>query len=62
MSMTRRNFIQSLGAVAGVEAVHRTTQALGLAGKDEARAASPDLPVLGAHLAASAIHKRAMGR
>ena len=44
MSMTRRNFIQSLGAVAGVEAVHRTMQALGLSGMGEAHAASPDLP------------------
>ena len=44
MRMTRRNFIQSLGAVAGVEAVHRTMQALGLSGIDEARAAAPDLP------------------
>ena len=43
MSMTRRNFIQSLGAVAGVEAVHRTMQALGLAGVGEAAAATPDL-------------------
>ena len=44
MSMTRRNFIQSLGAVAGVEAVHRTMQALGLSGMGEALAAAPDLP------------------
>ena len=44
MSMTRRNFIQSLGAVAGVEAVHRTMQALGLSGTGEARAAAPGLP------------------
>ena len=44
MNMTRRNFIQSLGAVAGVEAVHRTMQALGLSGTSEAHAASPDLP------------------
>jgi len=44
MNMTRRNFIQSLGAVAGVEAVHRTMQVLGLSGTSEARAASPDLP------------------
>ncbi len=44
MSMTRRNFIQSLGAVAGVEAVHRTMQALGLSGVGEAHAAAPDLP------------------
>ncbi len=44
MSMTRRFFIQALGAVAGVEAVHRTMQALGLSGTSEAHAASPDLP------------------
>ena len=44
MSMTRRNFIQSLGAVAGIEAVHRTMEALGLAGMGTARAAAPDLP------------------
>ena len=44
MTMTRRNFIQSLGAVAGVEAVHRTMQALGLSGMGEALAAAPDLP------------------
>ena len=44
MNMTRRNFIQSLGAVAGVEAVHRTMQALGLSGMGDALAAAPDLP------------------
>ena len=44
MSMTRRNFIQSLGAVAGVEAVYRTMQALGLSGAGEVYAATPDLP------------------
>ncbi len=44
MSMTRRDFIQSLGAVAGVEAVYRTMQALGLSGAGEAHAATPDLP------------------
>ena len=44
MTMTRRNFIQSLGAVAGVEAVYRTMQALGLSGAGEAHAAILDLP------------------
>ena len=44
MSMTRRDFIQSLGAVAGVEAVYRTMQALGLSGAGEAHAATLDLP------------------
>ena len=44
MSMTRRNFIQSLGAVAGIEAVHRTMEALGLAGMSTVSAAAPDLP------------------
>ena len=44
MKMTRRNFIQSLGAVAGVEAVHRTMQALGLAGAGAAHASAIDLP------------------
>ena len=44
MSMTRRDFIQSLGAVAGVEAVYRTMQALGLSGAGEAHAAPLDLP------------------
>ena len=44
MNMTRRNFIQSLGAVAGVEAVHRTMQALGLSGAGEAHAAPLELP------------------
>ena len=43
MSMTRRDFIQSLGAVAGVEAVYRTMQALGLSGAGEAHAAMIDL-------------------
>ena len=44
MSMTRRDFIQSLGAVAGVEAVYRTMQALGLSWAGEAHAAPLDLP------------------
>ena len=44
MDMTRRNFIQSVGAVAGVEAVYRTMQALGLSGAGEAHAAPLDLP------------------
>ena len=44
MNMTRRNFIQSLGAVAGVEAVHRTMQVLGLSGAGEAHAAALELP------------------
>ncbi len=45
MNMTRRNFIQSVGAVAGVEAVHRTMQALGLSGVSEAHGAPLDLPL-----------------
>lgn len=44
MHITRRDFIQTLGAVAGVEAVHRTMHALGLSGVDEAHATVPDLP------------------
>ncbi len=44
MTMTRRNFIQSLGAVAGAEAVYRTMQALGLSGAGNAHAAGFDLP------------------
>ncbi len=44
MTMTRRNFIQSLGAVAGVEAVYRTMQARGLSGVGKAQAAALDLP------------------
>ena len=44
MSMTRRDFVRSVGAVAGVEAVYRTMQALGLTETGLARATSPDLP------------------
>ena len=42
MRMTKRNFLHSVGAVAGVEAVYRTMQALGLSGTAEA--APLDLP------------------
>ena len=42
MRMTKRNFLHSIGAAAGVEAVYRTMQALGLSGAAEA--APLDLP------------------
>ena len=44
MSMTRRDFVRSVGAVAGVDAVYRIMQALGLAETGSAHATSPDLP------------------
>ncbi len=42
MRMTKRDFLHSVGAAAGVEAVYRTMQALGLSGAAEA--APLDLP------------------
>ena len=42
--MTKRRFLQSVGAVAGAGAVYRTMEALGLAGGGTAHAATPDLP------------------
>ncbi len=44
MRMTKREFLQSVGAVAGAGAVYRTMKAMGIAGIDVARAAPPDLP------------------
>ena len=44
MSLTRRNFLQFVGAAAGAEAVHLTMQALDLAGAGAADAAPPRLP------------------
>ena len=44
ISMTKRRFLQSIGAAAGAGAVYRTMKALGMSGGDMARAASPDLP------------------
>ena len=41
--MTKRSFLQSVGAAAGVGAVYRTMEALGLAQAGAARAAQPDL-------------------
>ena len=41
--MTKRSFLQSVGAAAGVGAVYRTMEALGLAQTGAARAAQPDL-------------------
>ena len=45
-TMTKRRFLQSIGAVAGAGAVYRTMEALGLAGIGAAHAATPapDLP------------------
>ena len=43
-TMTKRKFLQSIGAVAGAGAVYRTMEALGLAGVGTAHAATPDLP------------------
>ena len=43
-AMTRRKFLQSVGAVAGAGAVYRTMEALGLTGGGTAHAATPDLP------------------
>ena len=42
--MTKRKFLQSVGAVAGAGAVYRTMEALGLSGGGTAHAATPDLP------------------
>ena len=44
-TMTKRKFLQSIGAVAGVGAVYRTMEALGLSGIGTAHAAIPELPV-----------------
>ena len=44
-TMTKRRFLQSIGAVAGVGAVYRTMEALGLSGIGTAHAATPELPV-----------------
>ena len=44
MIMTKRGFLQALGAVAGAEAVYRAMQAFGLMGTGSAHAAAPDLP------------------
>jgi len=41
--MTKRQFLQSIGAVAGVAAVYRSMDALGLVGASPARAATLDL-------------------
>ena len=43
-TMTKRKFLQSIGAVAGVGAVYRTMEALGLSGIGTAHAATPELP------------------
>ena len=45
-TMTKRRFLQSIGAAAGAGAVYRTMEALGLAGIGAAHAATPapDLP------------------
>ena len=44
MTMTKRGFLQALGAVAGAEAVYRAMQAFGLMGTGSAHAAAPVLP------------------
>ncbi len=44
MSMTKRSFLLSVGTAAGVGAVYRSMQALGLAGAGAAHAAPLDLP------------------
>lgn len=44
MGMTRRSFLHAVGAVAGVEAVYRTMQALDLSEAGTAQASLPDLP------------------
>ena len=44
LPMTKRQFLQSIGAVAGVEVFHRSMQALGLLGIDTAHAAMKELP------------------
>jgi monoamine oxidase len=41
--MTKRQFLQSVGAAAGVAAVYRSMNALGLVGSTTAQAAAPDL-------------------
>ena len=43
-TMTKRRFLQSIGAVAGVGAVYRTMEALGLSGIGTAHAATLELP------------------
>ena len=42
--MTKRQFLQSIGAVAGVAAVYRSMNALGMVGPVTVQAATPDLP------------------
>ena len=42
--LTKRRFLQSIGAVAGAGAVYRTMEALGLSGIGAAHAATPALP------------------
>ena len=42
-TISKRGFLQAVGAAAGVGAVYRTMEALGLAGPGTARAAAPDL-------------------
>ena len=43
-TLTKRQFLQSVGAAAGVGGVYRTMQALGLSGAQTAQAATLDLP------------------
>ena len=43
-TMSKRGFLQAVGAAAGVGAVYRTMEALGLAGTGAAHAATPKLP------------------
>ena len=42
--MTKRRFLQSIGAVAGAAAVYRTMDALGMLGSNVAHASTLDLP------------------
>ena len=45
MGMTKRDFLRSVGAVAGVGAAYHTMSALGLLGPAEAQTAAPDFPL-----------------
>ena len=45
MGMTKRDFLRSIGAVAGVGAAYHTMSALGLLGVAEAKFVAPELPI-----------------
>ena len=45
MAMTKRDFLRSIGAVAGVGAAYHTMSAMGLLGPVMAQAAAPELPI-----------------